>query len=138
MLRPSRHGARVRGMSSEPGHCPRVLASQAQISGTFSASDSHSTERFVDLFFACKGRVVVAGMGKSPVSLAKKFRHTFRRAPPSFFRTLAEAWTALSEIDCAWAMQLLAVSTAATRRNLFALLDALKRIENSDGRNSRI
>jgi arabinose-5-phosphate isomerase len=82
----------------------------------------------VDLLFACKGRVVVTGMGKSGIVGRKISATLSSTGTPSFFLHPAEALHGdLGMIARGDVM--LAVSYAGETREIIALLDALKRLE---------
>ena len=69
----------------------RVLRIEAQAINDVLARLDATFDRAVDLFFACKGRVVVSGMGKSGI-VARKISATFSSTgTPSFFLHPAEA-----------------------------------------------
>jgi arabinose-5-phosphate isomerase len=106
----------------------RVLRIEAQaIQDVLTRLDA-TFDRAVDLFFACKGRVVVAGMGKSGI-VGKKISATLSSTgTPSFFLHPADALHGdLGMIARGDAM--LAVSYGGETREIIALLDALKRLE---------
>ncbi len=106
----------------------RVLRIEAQAIQDVLARLDATFDRAVDLFFACKGRVVVAGMGKSGI-VGKKISATLSSTgTPSFFLHPAEALHGdLGMIARGDAM--LAVSYGGETREITALLDALKRLE---------
>lgn len=106
----------------------RVLRIEAQAIQDVLARLDATFDRAVDLFFACKGRVVVAGMGKSGI-VGKKIAATFSSTgTPAFFLHPAEALHGdLGMIARGDAM--LAVSYGGETREIVALLDALKRLE---------
>jgi len=106
----------------------RVLRIEAQAIQDVLARLDTTFDRAVDLFFACKGRVVVAGMGKSGI-VGKKISATLSSTgTPSFFLHPAEALHGdLGMIARGDAM--LAVSYGGETREIVALLDALKRLE---------
>ncbi len=106
----------------------RVLRIEAQAIQDVLARLDATFDRAVDLFFACKGRVVVAGMGKSGI-VGKKISATLSSTgTPSFFLHPAEALHGdLGMI--ARGDVLLAVSYGGETREIIALLDALKRLE---------
>jgi len=108
----------------------RVLRIEAQAIQDVLARLDATFDRAVDLFFACKGRVVVAGMGKSGI-VGKKISATLSSTgTPSFFLHPAEALHGdLGMIARGDAM--LAVSYGGETREIVALLDALKRLEIS-------
>ena len=106
----------------------RVLRIEAQAINDVLARLDATFDRAVDLFFACKGRVVVSGMGKSGI-VARKISATFSSTgTPSFFLHPAEALHGdlgmLARGDV-----MLAVSYGGETREIIALLDALKRLE---------
>lgn len=106
----------------------RVLRIEAQAIQDVLARLDSTFDRAVDLFFACKGRVVVSGMGKSGI-VGKKISATLSSTgTPSFFLHPAEALHGdLGMIARGDAM--LAVSYGGETREIIALLDALKRLE---------
>ncbi len=106
----------------------RVLRIEAQAIQDVLARLDATFDRAVDLFFGCKGRVVVAGMGKSGI-VGKKISATLSSTgTPSFFLHPAEALHGdLGMIARGDAM--LAVSYGGETREIVALLDALKRLE---------
>jgi arabinose-5-phosphate isomerase len=106
----------------------RVLRIEAQAIQDVLARLDATFDRAVDLFFACKGRVVVAGMGKSGI-VGKKISATLSSTgTPSFFLHPAEALHGdLGMIARGDVM--LAVSYGGETREITALLDALKRLE---------
>ncbi|HJZ66242.1 MAG TPA: KpsF/GutQ family sugar-phosphate isomerase [Candidatus Acidoferrum sp.] len=106
----------------------RVLRIEAQAIQDVLARLDTTFDRAVDLFFACKGRAVVAGMGKSGI-VGKKISATLSSTgTPSFFLHPAEALHGdLGMIARGDAM--LAVSYGGETREIVALLDALKRLE---------
>lgn len=106
----------------------RVLRIEAQAIQDVLARLDATFDRAVDLFFACKGRVVVSGMGKSGI-VGKKISATFSSTgTPAFFLHPAEALHGdLGMIARGDAM--LAVSYGGETREIIALLDALKRLE---------
>ena len=106
----------------------RVLRIEAQAIQDVLARLDSTFDRAVDLFFACKGRVVVAGMGKSGI-VGKKISATLSSTgTPSFFLHPAEALHGdLGMIARGDVM--LAVSYGGETREIIALLDALKRLE---------
>jgi arabinose-5-phosphate isomerase len=106
----------------------RVLQIEAQALQDVLARLDTSFEKAVDLLFACKGRVVVTGMGKSGL-VARKISATFSSTgTPSFFLHPAEALHGdlgmLARGDA-----LLAVSYSGETEEIIALLEALKRLE---------
>ena len=106
----------------------RVLQIEAQAIQDVLARLDTSFEKAVDLLFACKGRVVVTGMGKSGL-VARKISATFSSTgTPSFFLHPAEALHGdlgmLARGDT-----LLAVSYSGETEEIIALLEALKRLE---------
>src|SRR5271154_6815423 len=106
----------------------RVLKIEAQaIQDVFARLDT-SFEKAVDLLFACKGRVVVTGMGKSGL-VARKISATFSSTgTPSFFLHPAEALHGdlgmLARGDI-----LVAVSYGGETQEIIGLLGPLKRLE---------
>jgi len=106
----------------------RVLRIEAQAIQDVLARLDSTFDRAVDLFFACKGRVVVAGMGKSGI-VGKKISATLSSTgTPSLFLHPAEALHGdLGMIARGDVM--LAVSYGGETREIVALLDALKRLE---------
>jgi arabinose-5-phosphate isomerase len=106
----------------------RVLRIEAQAIQDVLARLDATFDRAVDLFFRCKGRVVVAGMGKSGI-VGKKISATLSSTgTPSFFLHPAEALHGdLGMI--ARGDTMLAVSYGGETREIVALLDALKRLE---------
>ncbi|MBS1866461.1 MAG: KpsF/GutQ family sugar-phosphate isomerase [Acidobacteria bacterium] len=106
----------------------RVLRIEAQAIQDVLARLDATFDRAVDLFFHCKGRVVVAGMGKSGIVGRKISATLSSTGTPSFFLHPAEALHGdLGMIARGDAM--LAVSYGGETREIVALLDALKRLE---------
>jgi arabinose-5-phosphate isomerase len=108
----------------------RVLKIEAQAIQEVLARLDSTFDRVVDLLFACKGRVVLTGMGKSGI-IARKIASTFSSTgTPSFFLHPAEALHGdlgmLARGDV-----VLAVTYGGETREIIALLDALKRLEIS-------
>jgi arabinose-5-phosphate isomerase len=106
----------------------RVLQIEAQaIQDVLTRLDA-SFEKAVDLLFACKGRVVVTGMGKSGL-VARKISATFSSTgTPSFFLHPAEALHGdLGMLARGDAM--IAVSYGGETEEIVQLLGALKRLE---------
>ncbi len=106
----------------------RVLKIEAQAIQDVLQRLDGSFERAVDLLFACKGRVVVSGMGKSGL-VGRKISATFSSTgTPSFFLHAAEALHGdlgmLTRGDA-----LLAVSYGGETEEIIRLLPALKRLE---------
>jgi len=106
----------------------RVLQIEAQAIQDVLARLDKTFEKAVDLLFACKGRVVVTGMGKSGL-VARKISATFSSTgTPSFFLHPAEALHGdlgmLARGDA-----LLAVSYSGETQEIISLLEALKRLE---------
>ena len=106
----------------------RVLQIEAQALQDVLARLDASFEKAVDLLFACKGRVVVSGMGKSGL-ISRKISATFSSTgTPSFFLHPAEALHGdlgmLARGDA-----LLAVSYGGETEEIVQLLEALKRLE---------
>ena len=106
----------------------RVLKIEAQAIQDVLSRLNATFERAVDLFFACKGRVAVTGMGKSGI-VGRKISATFSSTgTPSFFLHPAEALHGdLGMLARGDAM--LAISYGGETREIVALLDALKRLE---------
>lgn len=106
----------------------RVLRIEAQAIQDVLARLDSTFDRAVDLFFKCKGRVVVAGMGKSGIVGRKISATLSSTGTPSFFLHPAEALHGdLGMIARGDVM--LAVSYGGETREIIALLDALKRLE---------
>ena len=108
----------------------RVLRIEAQAIQDMLARLDGSFERAVDLLFACKGRVVVTGMGKSGL-VGRKVSGTFSSTgTPSFFLHPAEALHGdlgmLARGDV-----LLAITYGGETQEILNLLEALKRLEIS-------
>jgi arabinose-5-phosphate isomerase len=108
----------------------RVLRIEAQAIQDVVARLDGSFERAVDVLFACKGRVVVSGMGKSGL-IGRKISATFSSTgTPSFFLHPADALHGdlgmLARGDA-----LLAVSYGGETEEIVRLLEALKRLEIS-------
>jgi len=106
----------------------RVLRIEAQAIQDVLARLDTTFEKAVDLLFACRGRVVVTGMGKSGL-VARKISATFSSTgTPSFFLHPAEALHGdlgmLARGDA-----LVAVSYGGETEEIIALLEALKRLE---------
>ncbi len=106
----------------------RVLKIEAQAIQDVLARLDASFEKAVDLLFACKGRVVVTGMGKSGL-IGRKISATLSSTgTPSFFLHAAEALHGdmgmLARGDA-----LLAVSYGGETEEIVRLLEALKRLE---------
>ena len=106
----------------------RVLKIEAQAIQDVLARLDASFEKAVDVLFACKGRVVVSGMGKSGL-IGRKISATLSSTgTPSFFLHPAEALHGdLGMLARGDAM--LAVSYGGETREIIVLLDALKRLE---------
>jgi len=108
----------------------RVLKIEAQAIQEVLARLDSTFDRAVDLLFACKGRVVLTGMGKSGI-IARKIASTLSSTgTPSFFLHPAEALHGdlgmLARGDV-----VLAVTYGGETREIVALLEALKRLEIS-------
>jgi len=106
----------------------RVLKIEAQAIQDVLARLDDNFERAVELLFACKGRVVLSGMGKSGL-IGRKISATLSSTgTPSFFLHPAEALHGdlgmLARGDA-----LLAVSYGGETQEIIALLEALKRLE---------
>ena len=108
----------------------RVLKIEAQAILDVLARLDSTFDRAVDLLFACKGRVVLTGMGKSGI-IARKIASTLSSTgTPSFFLHPAEALHGdlgmLARGDL-----ILAVTYGGETREIIALLEALRRLEIS-------
>jgi arabinose-5-phosphate isomerase len=106
----------------------RVLKIEAQAIQDVLARLDASFEKAVDVLFACKGRVVVSGMGKSGL-IGRKISATLSSTgTPSFFLHAAEALHGdmgmLARGDA-----LRAVSYGGETEEIIRLLEALKRLE---------
>jgi arabinose-5-phosphate isomerase len=106
----------------------RVLRIEAQAINDLLARLDSSFSRAVDLLLACKGRVVVTGMGKSGL-IGRKISATLSSTgTPSFFLHPAEALHGdlgmLARGDA-----LLAISYGGETPEILNLLEALKRLE---------
>jgi len=106
----------------------RVLRIEAQAIQDVLARLDNSFVRAVDLLFACKGRVVVTGMGKSGL-VGRKISATFSSTgTPSFFLHPAEALHGdlgmLARGDA-----LLAITYGGETQEILNLLESLKRLE---------
>jgi len=106
----------------------RVLKIEAQAIQDVLARLDANFEKAVALLFACKGRVVATGMGKSGL-VARKISATFSSTgTPSFFLHPAEALHGdlgmLARGDT-----MLAVSYGGETEEIIQLLEALKRLE---------
>ncbi|HUL34660.1 MAG TPA: KpsF/GutQ family sugar-phosphate isomerase [Candidatus Eisenbacteria bacterium] len=106
----------------------RVLRIEAQAIQDVLARLDATFERAVDLLFACKGRVVLTGMGKSGL-VGRKISATFSSTgTPSFFLHPAEALHGdlgmLARGDA-----LLAITYGGETQEILNLLEALKRLE---------
>lgn len=106
----------------------RVLKIEAQAIQDVLARLNASFEKAVDILFACKGHVVVSGMGKSGL-IGRKISATFSSTgTPSFFLHPAEALHGdLGMLARGDAM--LAVSYGGETQEIIQLLEALKRLE---------
>lgn len=106
----------------------RVLKIEAQAIQDVLARLNASFEKAVDVLFACKGRVVVSGMGKSGL-IGRKISATLSSTgTPSFFLHPAEALHGdLGMMARGDAM--LAVSYGGETQEIIQLLEALKRLE---------
>jgi len=106
----------------------RVLKIEAQAIQDVLARLDASFEKAVSVLFACKGRVVVSGMGKSGL-IGRKISATFSSTgTPSFFLHPAEALHGdLGMLAHGDAM--LAVSYGGETQEIIQLLEALKRLE---------
>jgi arabinose-5-phosphate isomerase len=106
----------------------RVLKIEAQAIQDVVTRLDATFEKAVDLLFACKGRVVLTGMGKSGL-VARKISATFSSTgTPSFFLHPGEALHGdlgmLARGDT-----LIAVSYGGETEEIIHLLEALKRLE---------
>jgi arabinose-5-phosphate isomerase len=106
----------------------RVLRIEAQALNEICGRLDASFDRAVELLFACKGRVVVAGMGKSGL-IGRKISATLSSTgTPSFFLHPAEALHGdlgmLARGDA-----LLAISYGGETPEILNLLETLKRLE---------
>jgi arabinose-5-phosphate isomerase len=106
----------------------RVLKIEAQAIQDVLARLDASFEKAVEVLFACKGRVVATGMGKSGL-IARKISATLSSTgTPSFFLHPAEALHGdLGMLARGDAM--LAVSYGGETEEIVQLLEALKRLE---------
>ena len=106
----------------------RVLKIEAQAIQDVLARLDSSFEKAVEVLFACKGRVVVGGMGKSGL-IGRKISATLSSTgTPSFFLHPAEALHGdLGMLARGDAM--LAVSYGGETQEIIQLLEALKRLE---------
>jgi arabinose-5-phosphate isomerase len=106
----------------------RVLKIEAQAIQDVLARLNASFEKAVDVLFACKGRVVVSGMGKSGL-IGRKISATLSSTgTPSFFLHPAEALHGdLGMMARGDAM--LAASYGGETQEIIQLLEALKRLE---------
>jgi arabinose-5-phosphate isomerase len=106
----------------------RVLKIEAQAIQEVLARLDASFQQAVDVLFACKGRVVVTGMGKSGL-IGRKISATLSSTgTPSFFLHPAEALHGdLGMLARGDAM--LAVSYGGETEEIVRLLEALKRLE---------
>lgn len=106
----------------------RVLKIEAQAIQDVLARLDTSFEKAVEVLFACKGRVVVGGMGKSGL-IGRKISATLSSTgTPSFFLHPAEALHGdLGMLARGDAM--LAVSYGGETQEIIQLLEALKRLE---------
>jgi arabinose-5-phosphate isomerase len=106
----------------------RVLRIEAQaIQDVFARLDARF-DKAVDILFACKGRVVVTGMGKSGLVGRKISATLSSTGTPSFFLHPADALHGdlgmLARGD-----SILAVSYGGETEEIISLLEALKRLE---------
>src|ERR1700690_2782804 len=105
----------------------RVLRIESEaIAGLLERLDERF-EKAVELLYACKGRVVVTGLGKSGL-IGRKIAATFASiGTPSFFLHAAEALHGdlgmLTSADV-----LLAISSSGETEELIELLEAVKRL----------
>lgn len=106
----------------------RVLKIEAQAIQDVLARLDARFEKAVDVLFACKGRVVVSGMGKSGLIGRKICATLSSTGTPSFFLHPAEALHGdLGMLARGDAM--LAVSYGGETQEIIQLLEALKRLE---------
>jgi arabinose-5-phosphate isomerase len=128
--KPSRQrnpSASVRSMPSHLATARRVLRIEAEaIAGLIDRLDERF-ERAVELLYACQGRVVVTGLGKSGL-IGRKISATFASTgTPSVFLHAAEALHGdlgmLASGDV-----LLAISSSGETEELIELLEAVKRL----------
>ena len=106
----------------------RVLKIEAQAIQDVLARLDAGFEKAVDALFACKGRVVVSGMGKSGLVGRKISATLSSTGTPSFFLHPAEALHGdLGMLAHGDAM--LAVSYGGETQEIIQLLEALKRLE---------
>ena len=106
----------------------RVLRIEAQAIEDVLARLDNSFARAVDLLFACKGRVVVTGMGKSGL-VGRKISATFSSTgTPSFFLHPAEALHGDLGM-LAGGDTLLAITYGGETQEILNLLESLKRLE---------
>lgn len=106
----------------------RVLRIEAQAIHDLAARLNGQFERAVEILFACKGRVVVTGMGKSGL-IGRKISATFASTgTPSLFLHPAEALHG----DLGMLMRgdvLLAISYGGETEEILLLLETVKRLE---------
>ena len=106
----------------------RVLKIEAQAIADLQARLDAMFEQAVELLFACKGRVVVAGMGKSGLVGRKISATLSSTGTPSFFLHPAEALHGdlgmLARGDA-----LLAITYSGETEEILNLLETLKRLE---------
>jgi len=106
----------------------RVLKIESQAITDVLARLDATFEKAVDVLFACKGRVAVAGMGKSGLVGRKISATLSSTGTPSFFLHPAEALHGdLGMLARGDAM--IAVSYGGETQEIVALLEALKRLE---------
>jgi arabinose-5-phosphate isomerase len=106
----------------------RVLKIEAQAIQDVFARLDHTFEKAVGILFACKGRVVVTGMGKSGLIGRKVSATLSSTGTPSFFLHPADALHGdLGMLARGDAM--LAVSYGGETEEIVQLLEALKRLE---------
>src|SRR5437762_2641724 len=110
------------------GTARRVLKIEAQAIQDVMARLNATFEKAVEILFACKGRVVVSGMGKSGL-IGRKISATLSSTgTPSIFLHPAEALHGdLGMLARGDAM--LAVSYGGETQEIIQLLEALKRLE---------
>jgi arabinose-5-phosphate isomerase len=106
----------------------RVLQIEAQALQDVLARLDATFDKAVELLFACKGRVVVTGMGKSGL-IGRKISSTLSSTgTPSFFLHPAVALHG-DLVMVARGDVMLAVSYGGESEEIIALLEALRRLE---------
>src|SRR5208283_3028216 len=124
----SLHARLCLGSSMSLSTARRVLGIEAQALEDLQARLDQSFVKAVDLLLACKGRVVVTGMGKSGL-VGRKISATFSSTgTPSFFLHPADALHGdlgmLAKGDV-----LLAITYGGETQEILNLLESLKRLE---------